>query len=252
MVAAGLKLAGSNSASLIADNPLDRPWVRLGAIEWELLLGLWLVAGSYYRAAWLFGLLTFSAFAAVGTYFGFNGHTSCNCLGAVATRPWVMVALDVIVLVALLRTRPGGVAFIITWRSVTIAAIATLTGFTLFGTSGGEAAQDRVRTALLGSHLKVAENRFDFGRHAPGEIVFVDVEVGNVGGEPLTVVGGTNDCSLHVTGVPRVVPPHGTANVQVGLKIPERKGGRYARRMELWTDAPTQPRLRLASAYEVP
>ncbi len=252
LTAAGLKLAGLNAASLVLDDPLDQPWVRMVAIEWEAALGLWLLSGTYSRAAWLFGVGTFSAFAIVGVYHGLAGYATCNCLGVVAANPWAMVALDVAVVAALLFTRPTGLIGLLTRRSVAMTAVVALAGLGLFATATGTHLQNQFRGALFGSHITVAGDRVDFGQHAPGEIVTVEVEVRNPGGDAVAVVGGTNDCSVHVTGTPKIVPPHGSATISVGLKVPDRASGRYARQLELWTDSAAKPKVRLVAVYEVP
>ena len=252
LTAAGLKLAGLNSASLVLDDPLDQPWVRMAAIEWEAALGLWLLSGAYSSAAWLFGVGTFAAFAAVGVYHGVAGYATCNCLGVVAANPWAMVGLDAAVVTALLFARPTGVIGLLTRRTVAVAVVVVLVGSGLFATATGTHLQDQFRGALFGSHATVAGDRVDFGAHAPGEIVTVEVEVRNPGGDAVAVVGGTNDCSVHVTGTPMIVPPHGSATISVGLKVPDRASGRYARQLELWTDSAAKPRVRLVAVYEVP
>lgn len=251
LTAAGLKLAGLNAASLVLDDPLDQPWVRMAAIEWEAALGLWLLSGAYSRATWLFAVGTFAAFALVGIGHGVAGHAACNCLGVVAANPWAMVALDTVV-AALLAFRPANVRSLITRRSVAGALMVTLAACGLFLTPFGTNLQYQLRGVLFGSHVTVAGNRIDFGAHAPGEIVFVEVEVRNPGSNAVAVVGGTNDCSLHVTGTPQVVPPHGMATISVGLKVPDRASGRYARQLELCTDSAAKPKVRLVAVYEVP
>lgn len=252
LAAAGLKLAGLSAASLLLDNPLDGPLVRMAAIEWEAALGLWLLAGVAVRSAWLFTVGTFAAFAAVSAYLGLAGHASCNCLGVVKANPWGMVAFDLATVAALAATRPAGAWRAVTRRGVFAAAAVVAFGWGLFGTSGGADIQDKIRGALFGSHLTVAGGRVEFGTHPVGEIVTIEVAVRNAGGGPVTVLGGTNDCSLHTTGTPRTVPAYGSATIQVGLKVPDRASGRYARDIELWTDSAAKPKLRLAAVYEVP
>jgi hypothetical protein len=40
----------------------------LAAVQWEIVLGLWLLSGAYRTGAWLAAVGTFLAFAAVSGY----------------------------------------------------------------------------------------------------------------------------------------------------------------------------------------
>jgi hypothetical protein len=73
LAAAGLKLYGLSVSAIPRVGWFSQPWVQLAVVEWELILGLWLLSGSYPRGAWLAALGTFAAFAAVSGYLGWIG-----------------------------------------------------------------------------------------------------------------------------------------------------------------------------------
>lgn len=111
LTAAGLKLAGTNVSPFAQYGWFSAPWVQTLAVEWEIVLGLWLLSGAYRAGAWLAAVGTFAAFAAVSGYLGWIGQASCGCFGMVEASPWHAFAVDVTALVLLAVARPD-------WRAV--------------------------------------------------------------------------------------------------------------------------------------
>ena len=62
---------------------LNRAPVQFAAVEWELVLGVWLISGINPVGAWMAAVATFLTFAGVSFYLGWIGHASCGCFGAI-------------------------------------------------------------------------------------------------------------------------------------------------------------------------
>ena len=76
-------------------------------IEFELALAIWLLSGLFKKAAWLAGLMCFSAFSAVTLYKAVTGAESCGCFGSVHVNPWItLFAIDLPAVTALSIFRP--------------------------------------------------------------------------------------------------------------------------------------------------
>ena len=76
-------------------------------IEFELALAIWLLSGLFKKAAWLAGLMCFSAFSAVTLYKAVTGAESCGCFGSVHVNPWItLFAIDLPAVIALIIFRP--------------------------------------------------------------------------------------------------------------------------------------------------
>jgi hypothetical protein len=110
LAAAGLKLYGLSVSAIPRVGWFSQPWVQLFAVEWEAMLGMWLLSGSYPRSAWLASLGTFAVFAAVSSYLGWIGVASCGCFGVIQASPWWAFGIDVAALTALVVCRPNTLA----------------------------------------------------------------------------------------------------------------------------------------------
>ncbi|RKY10570.1 MAG: hypothetical protein DRP56_00630 [Planctomycetota bacterium] len=77
-------------------------------VEFELILGIWLLSGLFKRAAWLAALGCFVLFFGVTLYKGLTGAASCGCFGSVHINPWItLFAIDfpAVVLLAIFRPK---------------------------------------------------------------------------------------------------------------------------------------------------
>lgn len=83
------------------------PWVNIAVIEWEFVLGVWLISRLAPNVSWLLASVTFATFAVVSMRAGWIGVADCGCFGAIKTSPWVALAVDMVVLLALLIVRPS-------------------------------------------------------------------------------------------------------------------------------------------------
>src|SRR5262249_37499031 len=82
-------------------------WFQVAVIQFEILLGIWLLSGWNPLACWFVTCATFLGFAAINFHSIYTGQTSCNCFGAIQVNPWYAVALDMAVLFSLFAARPN-------------------------------------------------------------------------------------------------------------------------------------------------
>lgn len=253
---ATLKLYGLGVSAVPRTGWFAQSWVQLAAAEGELVLGVWLLAGSYPRGAWLATLLTFTAFAAVSGYLGWVGIASCGCFGTIHASPWWAFVVDVAIIVALLVARPGitrtgnseypAAAFKLIASSGLIVALVASVAISIYGTP--QAALARLR----GEPIAIAPAILDMGSGQGGSVLCSRVELTNWSPQPVRVFGGTSDCScITNSDLPITIPPGESRWVTVELHVPRSVPGKLTRRAELFTDSEHQPRAHLLVSGEV-
>jgi hypothetical protein len=110
--------------------------VRVGVVEAELLLGLWLLSGLWVRAARWTALVAFHIFFTVSLSQALAGQESCGCFGSVPVDPRWTAALDLLAILALWRWRPvESLGRLLRARSLRVAA--SLAVLLLVGIPGG-------------------------------------------------------------------------------------------------------------------
>lgn len=254
LAAAGLKLYGLSVSAVPQVGWFAQPWVQLAAVEWELVLGLWLLSGAHQRGAWLAALVTFLAFAAVSGYLGFIGVASCGCFGAIEASPWAAFGFDLAALALLLANRPAtamtrsdlrqAFAVVTTGMAVPLLAVVSFTSV-VYGSP-------KIAYARLRGETLVVAPYSDAGKGKAGEALLVELPIFNASDEVVRVVGMPSDCScLVLSELPFEIPPHRSATFSLRVRVPERSSGRVTRTVQLWTDCPTQRVLRLQLGYRV-
>ena len=108
LAAAVLKAHQLATGPVAETNLLHSRWFLMIEVEFELLFGLWLLAGARPRPTWTAALLLFIALAGVSLYQIVSGEASCGCFGKVPVNPWFTFAFDVVAVMALLCWRPPG------------------------------------------------------------------------------------------------------------------------------------------------
>jgi hypothetical protein len=261
LAAAGLKLYGMNVSPFAQYGWFTAPWVQTLAVEWEIVLGLWLLSGAYRAGAWLAAVGTFAAFAAVSGYLGWIGQASCGCFGVIQASPWHAFAVDMAALLLLVLARPDWRAVREAPRAEWLRAPAGFAGV-LLGAGLILAALAGAATLVYGSPTAAlarlqgapfyAPGYVDFGTGRPGDVLEREVSVTNWTDAPVRLVGGTSDCSgITTANLPLTIGPGETAAVPVRLKVPGSAAGSFTRRAELWTDSDRRRRIGFAIGCRV-
>ncbi len=79
LLAAGLKAYDLATGPIQGAGILQSRWFLIGVVEFELLLGLWLLSGVFPAHAWAVSLGCFACFACVTLHKALSGETSCGC-----------------------------------------------------------------------------------------------------------------------------------------------------------------------------
>lgn len=104
------------------------PNLQISAIFWEFGLGMALISGKCNQVTWTITLLTFVAFSAVSLSLALAGYSTCNCFGSFSMSPWLLFAMDGLIVAVIFTIRP------LCYRRAVmcIAAIATFATAMLF------------------------------------------------------------------------------------------------------------------------
>lgn len=94
LTAAGLKAYQLATEPTAETSLLTSRWFLLLVVEYELALGLWLIAGLGLMTTRWIAIVSFGAFAGVALVRGLSGADSCGCFGTVAVSPWLALAVD--------------------------------------------------------------------------------------------------------------------------------------------------------------
>ena len=107
LVAAALK-AHQLATEPVANNGIfSYRWSLMAMVEFEIVLGLWLLSGLHKRLVWFVSTSCFSLFTCITLYKALSGEASCGCFGTVEVSPWYTLTLDVAAVVALSIFRPN-------------------------------------------------------------------------------------------------------------------------------------------------
>ncbi len=101
LVAAALKTHQLATEPVVGGGLLESRWFLAAVVQFEILLGCWLISGVFPRIVWWVALLTFGAFTLVAAAKGIAGEPSCGCFGRVETSPWLTLTMDIAAVIAL-------------------------------------------------------------------------------------------------------------------------------------------------------
>lgn len=245
LAAAALKVAGSRVAAIGPIGIFSSPTFQVGVVGFEFFLALWLLSGKHPVGSWLAALGVFLVFAGVNAYLGWIGQASCGCFGRLSTyvSPWHVLILDVGILVALVGARPdlspfsadprAAVGQILGPAALGLAGVAAVLGILAGVAYLGFGSPDAALAHLRGERLSVRPWLIDVGAGAPGETRETTLELINRTGEPMRLVGGSDDCSCTVLGnLPLTIPAKESRAITVKVKLP-RAPGLFARDVRL-------------------
>jgi hypothetical protein len=246
IAAAGLKLYGLQIQPFAQHGLLLNESVRMAIVEWEIVLGLWLISGYARAGAWFAATLTFLAFAMVSFRLATAGVTSCGCFGAIEASPWHAFAVDAAALALLGIARPSLGSIRNNLRTnltslllpgVVLAGAAAVTGATLLGLAAltfGSA--DAALASLRREPLSIRPRPVDVGLGQPNQLVETQVQIANHADCPVRIIGGTSDCSCVVTDdLPIALDPNEVRSLTVRIRL-ARTPGFFAHKAVLWTD----------------
>lgn len=256
LAAAGLKLYGLNVSPFAQYGSFSTPWLQMAAVEWEIVLGLWLLSGAYRIGAWVAAVGTFLTFAAISGYLGWIGQASCGCFGVIKASPWAAFAVDATALGLLIVGRPISRS---RYRSDSIPNSQGNSGFAkalvgavilVIGVQAAASAwygsPDAALARLCGDPLILRSSYLNLGEGSSGDVLESQVEVWNRTNHPVRFVGGTSDCScVTTTNMPAVIPAGGSVKLSVRLIVPSATTGALTRKALLWTDCNGARRIKL-------
>jgi hypothetical protein len=248
LAAAGLKLYGLNVSPFAQYGNFSTPWLQMAAVEWEIILGLWLLSGAYRVGAWVAAVGTFLTFAAISGYLGWIGQASCGCFGVIKASPWTAFGVDVTALFLLLVARPSFIPRAESARPALTPGLKWLAvgAVVLTGLAAGGSlwagSPDAALAWLRGESLSVADSYLDFGTGHPGDNLEAVATIHNWTEQPVRLIGGTSDCTCTtLPDLPLAIPPGGQTAIHVQFRVPASKsGGQLTRRVMLRTDCPNQ------------
>ncbi len=244
---AGLKLAGIGVDPVPQVYVLSLPSWRLATIEVEAIVGLWLIAGLWQRAAWVCAFCLFAVLAVASAYFSWMGVSSCGCFGPLSVSPTWTLALDAALLVTLLAVHPPLREGHETRKQAIVAVIANVLAFagslmTIGGATlaAGEIGIAPVLAQARGERLVIDPPLVDLGER-PGGFYVANIRVRNHTDHAVRLTGGTYDCACNTAlALPISIPPHAEVDLPIRLAFTDFPGLREGR-YQLLTDDDEEP-----------
>ncbi len=233
LTAAGLKIYGLNVAPYAQFGWLSSTSVQFVVLEWEIVLGVWLLTGRKTAGAWFAAVATFLAFAGVSSYLGVIGQASCGCFGSIEASPWLAFAVDGIALILLGLGRPDFQILFAQarWQTVVMRGLGSAVGVVaifaiiLSAAALGFGSLDAGLARLRGDVISIQPAVLDVGHGQPSETVAASVEVINRTASPVRILGGTFDCSCGTTeNLPLTLAPGEGRRVSVYMRLPAEPG----------------------------
>ncbi len=249
IIAAALKATALWSNPAAEGSHLLAPYQQVIVVEWETIVGLWLLSGRTPRAAWAAGLATFGLLGSVSLFLVFAGQSSCDCFGRIAIHPWYAFVLDVGCCTALALCRPGaapgrlnapvsgGSLGLGKLMLLSLAGAAFLGGGVALFAVAEYGSVYAFLSLLRGERLLVDRASYDLGLRPLGTEETVSVRVRNRTERDVRIVGDRASCSRCVvtTGLPLTVGKNQDTElrIQTGLLQSSSFSGRL--RLRLYT-----------------
>lgn len=250
LTTACLKIRGYGASSLDLHGAAwySNPLLEAAAIQWELLLGLWLISGQFQVGSRIAALATFSTFALRSLYLGWIGEVTCDCFGSVKTSPWFAFSIDSVVLPLLVVLCPRSSTLIDAGTSslrrlcaaagLLVLAAAAMLGSIVTTACWALGGAEPALAYLRNETLSIRPSFVDFGDGKPGDELEATVEVGNWSGRPVRLIGAARDCSfLAASELPVTISPKEKTIILLKLHAPPTdSGGVFRRTASLWAD----------------
>jgi hypothetical protein len=137
LTASALKCWQLATEPVIGTSLLDSRWLLMAMVEFELFFGIWLLANIWARPTWTAALACFALFTCVSLCKAISGQATCGCFGRVPVNPWYTGALDMSVVMLLLRWRPRcsffsvgrAVSALLAWLSMGLPAAFAMVSY---------------------------------------------------------------------------------------------------------------------------
>lgn len=230
LAAASLKAAGWVLEPFATPPLFTAPWMRLLVLDFEVILGLWLLTGFCRQASWIVVTLTFLCFSAVSAYSGWVGQASCGCFGSFTVPPWHTFTFDLAVVGILLFYRPrhigsprDSLALPVSplpsavWGiagAVCIGGLVVGSTYLMFG-SFSEAL-----TYFRGEALTLSPSPVDLGEVRAADSRRVYVQATNRTDRAIQLIGAKFTCScLSTDKLPLTIAPHETRLLGVVVRF---------------------------------
>ncbi len=246
LAAGGLKaIALSSPVSHPAPPQIADSWIQLAIIQYEILLGLWLLSGVSRLGAWGVAVLTFGFFSAVNLWSGLIGQSSCGCFGVVQVNPWLAFGVDsAAFLLLVLAGRPNGVFQAAEWDR-SLASMAGFAGSVVFVLAAWSSmihftvgTTDAALAILQGRTVFASRSVVSLGAVRANRAAYAKVEIFNRSEQAVQLVGGTSDCSLNfVVDLPLDIPAGESRTILLRVN-PASSTGNFGYVGAIWTDAP--------------
>jgi hypothetical protein len=106
LTAAGLKASELATEPLTGSGIFTSFWLHTAIVEFETLLGVWMLTGLFQRQARYVAIVCFGIFSCLSLSKGLAGATSCGCFGTVPVNPWYSFTFNIIAIAALCHWTP--------------------------------------------------------------------------------------------------------------------------------------------------
>lgn len=183
------------------------------------------------------------------------GQASCGCFGQFQLNPWIAFAGDLTILALLYRYRPDRAAIVESlrplrthlWDAVTIAGgVAVIAIFLCSVAVWGFGSVDAAMAYLRGDLISVDPGIVELGEGSAGAIRKAEVCLTNRMDRPVTLIGGTSDCScIVINNLPATLQPGESVNMEIVMLYPT-SSGRFMRSAEFYAEADRWIRIPIA------
>ena len=214
-----------------------------GLLLLELLAGFVFLIGRPQKLLCFVGIAVMAAFASYNLILLAEDKPSCGCFGVVSVSPWMSLCVDFVgvgLLFATVRTTPSS-----PWRNgLSVAGLVRPAFYTLIVTAGYSGVQHFLYLSPLGVRVRnetitVLPESLWAGDVATGQYHEVRIGLRNNLDRPITLVGGTKNCSCYaIKDLPATLARGEVRYVPVDVRAPKRRGS-FAVRVGFYADLGT-------------